>query len=79
MKGKLFGGIFREEEYVKDGEIKTSCKLWQIRSVKTIRDGDFDIPRKKEISDDERERIEERASAPFDAGYQPIEDDDLPF
>ena len=80
LKGRFFGGIFREEEYISNGEIRTSAKLWQIRSVKTIQDGNFEIPRKKEISDDERDRIEER-NAPFtDNGtFTPVQDDDLPF
>lgn len=80
IKGKLMGGIFREEEYISNGEIRTSCKLWQVRSVATIRSGEFEVPRKKEISDDEREKIEERTSAPFTAeAFVPVTDDDLPF
>jgi len=78
FKGKRFGGIFREEEYIANGEIRTSTKLWQVRSVKTIQAGEYEIPRKKEISDDERERIEERSNAPFE-GFTPVTDDDLPF
>ena len=49
LVGKLFGGIFGEEEYLStyDGEIKTACKCLQIRSVKAVRDGECKIPEKK--------------------------------
>lgn len=78
LKGKLIGGLFREEEYIANGEIRTSCKLWQVRSTKTIQSGEFEVPKKKEISDDERERIQEQNNAPFE-GFTPVTDDDLPF
>lgn len=74
LKGKKFGGIFREEEYVSNNEIRTSTKLWQPRSVKTIRDNDFQIPKLKELGDDEKERVLESQN-----NFNPITDDDLPF
>lgn len=77
LRGQSFGGIFREEEYIANGEIRTSSKLWQVRSIKTIKSGDFEIPKKKEISDDQREKLEEQ-SGTF-PGYQPPDDNDLPF
>lgn len=77
IKGKIMGGIFREEEYIANGEIRTSCKLWQIRSIKTINDGNFTIPRKKEIPPEELEA----RNAPFVGAeaFVPVTDDDLPF
>lgn len=75
LKGKLFGGIFREEEYLYNGEIRTNAKLWQVRSVKKIKDGDFVIPKKKEVADD----VKENLNAPFNNFVQPVTDDDLPF
>lgn len=74
LKGKLFGAIFREEEFIWNGEVKTSCKIWQVRSTKTIRENDFDIPRKKELSEEDRQLIE----APFEQAST-VTDDDLPF
>lgn len=74
LKGKKFGGIFREEEFIYNGQVFSNAKLWQIRSVKTITDGDFEIPRKKELSEEERNSL----NAPFD-NYEPVTDDDLPF
>lgn len=75
LKGKRFGGIFREEEFVYNGEVLTNAKLWQVRSVKKIIDGDFEIPRKKELSEEEKNKL----NAPFDNFVQPVTDDDLPF
>ncbi len=74
LRGKLFGGIFREEEFIYNGDVLSNAKLWQVRSVKTIREGNFDIPRKKEVTDEEREK----ASAPF-LGTAPANKDELPF
>lgn len=74
LQGKLFGGIFREEEYIYNGEVRTNAKLWQVRSVKKIREGEFDIPRKKELSEEERNKL----NAPFD-NFTPATEDDLPF
>lgn len=75
LKGKLFGAIFREEEYIYNGEVRTNCKIWQPRSVKRIRDNDFELPRKKELSEEEKAKI----NAPFVDTFQPITEDDLPF
>lgn len=75
LKGKLFGGIFREEEYLYEGEVRTTAKIWQVRSVKTIKDGEFEIPKKKELKEEQKAST----TAPFDNFVQPITDDDLPF
>ena len=75
MAGKKVGLIFREEEYrAQDGEIRTSVKAFQARSVKTILDG-VSVPEKKRL-------VESAPSpAPFNpaAGFTQVEDDDLPF
>lgn len=72
LKDKLFGGIFREEEYEKmDGSIGISCKIDGIRSVNTIRDGKFKTP--------EIKRLPAKGEA-FEGFMSGIEDnDDLPF
>lgn len=75
LKGKLFGGLFGEEEYSYNGEIRTNTKLRYVRSTKTIKDGNYEIPKKREISDDERERLNNS----LDTTYAPITNDDLPF
>lgn len=75
MAGKKVGLIFREEEYrAQDGEIRTSVKAFQARSVKTILDG-VPVPEKKRL-------VESAPSpAPFNpaAGFTQVEDDELPF
>ena len=75
LRGKMFGGIFREEEFLYNGEVRTNAKLWQVRSVKTITDGDFEIPRKKELSTNETASN----NASLDATFIPVTDDSLPF
>jgi len=71
LEGKLFGGIFREEEFEYNGQILSNAKLWQVRSVATIRNGEFEIPRKKEYVPSTQEVATQM--------FQPITDDDLPF
>lgn len=75
LKGKLFGGIFGEEEYIYNGEVRTNTRLRYIRSIKTIRDGSYQIPNKREISDDERERL----NLSLDTQYVPQSNEELPF
>ena len=75
LRSKLFGGIFREEEYIYNGEVRTSVKLWQPRSTKTIKEGKFEIPRKKEIPEEEKCKL----NAPFDNNYGQPNNDELPF
>jgi hypothetical protein len=48
LKGKLFGGVFGEEEYLgNDGNVHASVKLQWIRSVDKVRSGEFTVPGKK--------------------------------
>lgn len=51
LTGKLFGGIFGEEEFqMNDGTIGTSVKCMQIRSVGAIREGKFKVPELKKLN-----------------------------
>lgn len=79
LRGKKLGIVLGEEEYRKnDGTVGTRLSVVQVRSVRSIRDGDFKIPDKKRLKD-----------APSSAGYAgqsggctfaEIEDDgELPF
>ena len=73
--GKTIGGIFGEEEYLSNGEVKTARKLFWWRSTEGIKDAD--IPKKR--------TVEKPASAfPTDAdGFMDITDgideEELPF
>jgi hypothetical protein len=54
LKGKLFGGVFGEEEFEgNDGTIKTSVKCRFIRSVEQIRKG-IDIPEIKRLPESKK-------------------------
>lgn len=48
LKGKIFGGVFGEEEYEgNDGKTHTSVKCRFVRTVEAIKSGKFTIPEKK--------------------------------
>lgn len=76
LKGKAIGGVFGEEEYVgNDGTIKTARKLFWFRSTDKVMDAE--VPAKRELDDDVRERIEEKSD-----GFMNIPDgidEELPF
>lgn len=74
---KLFGAVLGEEEYLSnDGKLKTRLYVYQIRSVKAIRDGDFKVPELKKLKS--QASINNPAPA---ADFPLLEDDDaeLPF
>ncbi len=52
LKGKLFGGIFGQEQYLNNnGEVKLSTKCRFIRSIEQVRNG-VEIPKIKELKAD---------------------------
>lgn len=58
LKGKLFGGVFGEEEYQgNDGSVKTSVKCMWIRSVDDVKKGNFTIPEKKKLQTSEQDWV----------------------
>jgi len=79
LKGKLFGGVFGEEEYEirqgkRAGEIGTSVKCMWVRSAEQIRSGNFTVPEIKRLN---------KGSKPS-SGFGSIpdttlDDDSLPF
>lgn len=76
LKGLKFGGIFGEEEYEYNGEIKTSVKIKWIRSVDKIRNGDFKVPEPKKLPTNSNPYV----GTPFDTGMIPVADNgDIPF
>ena len=71
LVGKLFGGIFGEEEYkANDGSIKTTVKCRFVRSIDAIREGKYTIPPKKTLEGNGNTSVSADA---------PLDDDDLPF
>jgi hypothetical protein len=73
LKGKVFGGVFGEEEYEgNDGKVHTSVKCRFVRTVEAVKTGKFSTPDKKLVSGS--------SSQSNFALVDPIdEDDDLPF
>jgi len=50
LVGKYIGVVLGEEEYMKDGKLKTSLYVAEVRSGKAIRDGDYTVPELKKLS-----------------------------
>lgn len=75
IKNKLFGGIISEEEYEKqDGSVGVTARLNFIRSVETIRDGDYKVPELKKLK-----KAENKQNTYGFSKADNISDDDLPF
>lgn len=52
MRGKLFGAVLAEEEYVnRDGQVKTSLRVQKVCSVQDIKSGNFTVPDVKKLSE----------------------------
>ena len=71
LKGKLFGGIFGEEEYENNqGELKTIVKCMYVTTVGRIRNNNYTVPEKKVL---------QKSDNAF-SGFTGVDsDDDLPF
>jgi hypothetical protein len=79
FKGKIFGGVFGEEEYTKrDGTIGISVKCKYINAADKIRDGKFTVPSVKAL---EKNNNQPPATSTFvhQAEDIDLEDDELPF
>jgi hypothetical protein len=74
LKGKLFGGVFGQEEWLKDGqEIKLSTKLQYIRSVDQVRKG-VEVPKIK--------KLKSTNQTPYDTtsfGTEVFPEEEIPF
>ena len=96
FKGKVCGAIIGEEEYENQkGQIRVRSTIRRLRSVDTVRNGDFEMPELKKLSQKRREldpsddpfakaaaeAKSTSASAPIPAENIPFEvsDDDIPF
>ena len=76
LKGKKIGGVFGEDDYLNSmNECKTARKLFWFRSTDKVMDAE--VPAKRELDEDVRERIEEKSD-----GFMNIPDgidEELPF
>lgn len=73
LKGKKIGLLFREEEYLKDGQIRTATKAFAARTVEDIRKG-VETPQKKTLQGGQQQRAQNPAQ-----GFTQVDDDELPF
>lgn len=69
LSGKYCVVVFRDEEYMVDGELKVRAKPDEVRSTQALKDGSIKIKPLKKL---EPEAVQESAPVTFD-------DDDLPW
>lgn len=84
LQGKIMGVVLGEEEYLnKNGELKTSLYVYQVRSVSEIQAGNYEVPKLKKLSgNSSRQNRQQSPSASYDnAVFTPYDGDDgtLPF
>lgn len=80
MAGRLFGVVLGEEEYTNNkGEVKTRLYVYQTRSGKAIRDGDYKVPELKRLKPGNAQVANNSAAS--NATFPDFEDvdGDLPF
>lgn len=76
LKDKIVGGLFREEEYEKDGESRWVTKCFSLIPAEDVRSGNYREPKPKELKN------KPVSPNPLDSGFiAEIKDleDDLPF
>jgi hypothetical protein len=84
LKGKLFGGVFGQEEYESGDDIKLATKIRFIRSIDDIRNGKVEIPKIKTLEGDYVDPStykEQYSSQPEHSDYKealPVDPDGLP-
>ena len=83
LKGKKIGGVFGEEDYLNSmNECKTARKLFWFRSIDGVMEED--IPARRELSDDDKDRVGTAPTVGTDIGdgFMNIPDgidEELPF
>lgn len=70
LVGKIFGVVMYEEDYEKDGEIRTATKIWypSTYSADDIRNGNFETVKNKKLDKQQPS-----------TAYTPAVDEDVPF
>ena len=80
LEGKLMGVVLGEEEYIKkDQTVGKRLYVYCVRSVKAIRDGDFDIPALKRLAAGQAPAAYPPTGQQFQAVEALEDEDDLPF
>ena len=83
LKGKKIGGVFGAEDYLNSmNECKTARKLFWFRSIDKVMEAE--IPAKRELSDEDQDRVGEPVTAGTSIGYEFTSipdgiDEELPF
>ena len=79
LVGKFVIGVFGEEEYVKDNDIKISCKLQEFRSIPSYKEGKIKVPEIKRLPEDMRPTDYSKVFKTKNVDLLDLSDDDLPF
>jgi hypothetical protein len=85
LKNTLFVSNFGEEEFVWEGEKKTSIKCREIRSTQALRDNKIKILKIKELSEKDKQKLKDepqeqkKEKENVDTGNFNDVEDDLPF
>ena len=78
LKGKKIGAVLREEAYVsKNGEEKTTLRVHQVYTVEDIKKGNFKVPPKKELDENQRKQLKHSGNTTKEKDIQI--DDDIQF
>lgn len=76
LKGKLIGAVLREEAYVSNsGEEKTTLRVHQVYPVEDIKNGNFKVPAKKELTDEQRRQLKNSGATQSKAKDITLDDD----
>jgi hypothetical protein len=77
LVGKNVIAVFGEEEYLKDGQVKTSVKLVEFRSLDAYKEGKIKVPEIKRLSVPVQELESETNTT--NEGISVFDDSELPF
>ena len=79
LKNKVFVGNFREEEYISDGELKSSIKIGEVRSLEAMKDNRIKPLEPKKVSKEVLRSYGLLDNETVIMKKQQDMDDDLPF
>ena len=81
LKGKLLGGLWRNQEWEKDGRTGWTTKCCSVTDIASIREGNFKLPEDKPLANKPAENNGFFAAVKNSGveTFESLDDDDLPF
>lgn len=77
LGGKLCVINFRDEEYIKDGQVKVMAKPYEVRSIPALEAGDIKVPAMKTVEKPMVSKVTTELPDPSNTLF--VNNDDLPF